>query len=141
MCASSLCESLPTHEVRSVFNLFRRDDFRPAVLTVTGDSADIEFADEAIRGITTRGGVRTRRVWLFWREYVRNEAGHYEVTFSGPDFEYAVRKILETLGCKVVGDVRYGTIKPDPTRKPSPATITYRVTRNGRTVVFDLSVK
>ncbi len=104
------------------------------IVKISGNG-DLNFLNDAITNMLPASEVRT--TGFFKKKFVRDDQGRAEVLVLCDDYMRYARVILKTLDFTIVEE-NYGSV-PRNARPPHPATITYTVTRAGRTVVFDLS--
>ncbi|MBS1994337.1 MAG: hypothetical protein JSS83_27685 [Cyanobacteria bacterium SZAS LIN-3] len=114
-----------------------RSKIKPAIVKIKGKAEDIAFLDHAMRGLM--GGCEVRHKWTLKgrKPFVDSDGCNEIVLTSGNDFR-VVNKMAETLGIQVIS-IAYGSIPKDD-RPLNKCTMTYTVTHNGRSAVFDLSV-
>jgi len=117
---------------------FGSSKITPAIVKIKGSEADVNFLAYCVSELLSGCVLRTR--WtLSGRKPVVDINGYNEFELiSGNDFEY-VNRMAEVVGVKVIS-IAYGSIPKDD-RPRNKAEITYTVTYNGRSAVFDLSTR
>lgn len=111
----------------------------PGVVTICGDQSVLEFLDHCIQQMVPSARLCSRRVWLFWSEYIKDRHGNFQVYFYRTEELKALEKIFSRLGFTPVNvrysfSVRAGRENPDQLggRK-------HIVRYNGRAAGFDLA--
>jgi hypothetical protein len=100
--------------------------------------AELEFLDYCLHSLMSSMYVRYSRAWKVGRKlYTHDETGSYAVIIEHESVEYYARRMTEQCGFTIIGAAAPADWHGIP--KLNPCTVTYDVTRNGKSKHFDLS--